>query len=92
MLLPDGQYLLKLIENVNKLVPYMAIRQILRVGNAATMINGMLKIFLAKLSVTSLTNWAGLSKNRDTGMNLLQRYMIVTITPPNLPETQLDNN
>jgi hypothetical protein len=62
VLLPDGQYLLKLIENVNKLVPYMAIRQILRVGNAATMINGMLKIFLAKLSVTSVTNWAGLSK------------------------------
>lgn len=52
----------------------MAIKQTLRVGNAATMINGMLKLILTKLSVTAFTNWVGLSKNPDDGMNLLQQY------------------
>jgi Domain of unknown function in PX-proteins (DUF3818) len=70
---PDGQYLLKLLENVNKLIPYLAIKQILRIGNVATMINGMLKLLLAKMSVGSITKWVGLGKNADPPMNLLQR-------------------
>ena len=69
----DGPYLLKLIEDAHKLVPYSLIRQTLRVGNAASMINGMMKLLLAKISVGGVTNWIGLTKNADDGMNLLQR-------------------
>lgn len=76
MLSPDGQYLLRLLSNVNKLVPYMAIRQTLRVGNAATMINGMMKLILTKLSVTAFTNWMGLSNSKDEGVNLLQQSVL----------------
>ncbi|KAL3419040.1 hypothetical protein PVAG01_09261 [Phlyctema vagabunda] len=75
VLSPDGQYLLKLLENCNYLVPYTAIKQTLRVGNAATMINGMTKLMLTKLSLTAMTNWLGLSKNTNDGMNLLQRII-----------------
>lgn len=70
----EGQYMVKLIENVHKLVPYTMVRQTLRVGNAATMINGMMRIFLAKMSVAAMTNWIGWTKEADDGMNLLQRY------------------
>lgn len=70
---PDGPYLSRVIENVNKLVPYMAIRQALKVGNAATMISTMVKLVLTKLSVTSLTNWIGWSNSANEGMNLLQQ-------------------
>lgn len=70
---PEGPYLIKLIEGVNRLTPYSMIKQTLRVSNAATMISGMMKLFLAKLSLTSLSNWAGLTQSPDDGMNLLQR-------------------
>ncbi len=76
ILSPDGMSLLRLLGNVHKLVPYGIIRQTLRVGNAATMINAMVKLLLAKLSVTSLTNWIGLSKSADEGMNLLQQWVV----------------
>lgn len=69
---PDGQGLLRILSNVHKLIPYSIIRQTLRVGNAATMINGMVRLVLAKFSVGTLTNWVGLSKNADEGQNLLQ--------------------
>lgn len=69
----EGQYLLKLVENVHQLVPYSMIKQTLRIGNAATMLNGMMKLLLAKLSVGSLSNWIGLTQNADDGVNLLQR-------------------
>lgn len=72
---PDGQYLLRLLENVHRLIPYMMIRQTLRVGNAATMINGMVRLVLAKLSVTAVTNWIGLTNNTNDGMNLMQQIM-----------------
>ncbi|KAF2443469.1 hypothetical protein P171DRAFT_389682 [Karstenula rhodostoma CBS 690.94] len=72
---PDGQYLLRLLENVHRLIPYMMIRQTLRVGNAATMINGMVRLILAKLSVTAVTNWIGLTNNTNDGMNLMQQIM-----------------
>ena len=69
----EGPYLLKLAENVHRLVPYSMMKQTLRIGNAATMLNGMLKLFLAKVSVGAVSNWLGLTQNADDGMNLLQR-------------------
>lgn len=72
---PDGQYLLHLLENIHRLIPYMMMRQTLRVGNAATMINGMVRLVLAKLSVTGVTNWLGLTNNPNDGMNLMQQIM-----------------
>ncbi len=73
VLSPKGQYLLKLIDNANKMIPYMLVRQTLRIGNVASMINGMVKIGLAKVSVTSMTNWMGITNSKDDGMNLLQQ-------------------
>ena len=73
ILSPKGQYLLKLIENANRLVPYMIIRQTLKIGNVATMINAMMKVVLAKVSVASLTNWIGLTQTDNEGMNLMQQ-------------------
>lgn len=72
---PDGQYLVRLLENAHRLIPYMVIKQTLRVGNAATMINGMVRLVLAKLSVTAMTNWIGLTNNSNDGMNLLQQIV-----------------
>lgn len=72
ILSPKGQYFLKLIDNANKLVPYMVIRQTLKIGNVASMISAMMKVVLAKMSVTSMTNWIGLTAAADEGMNLLQ--------------------
>ena len=72
VLSPKGQYLLKLVENANKLVPYMMIKQTLKIGNIATMIQAMMKIVLAKMSVTSVTNWIGITASQDNGLNLLQ--------------------
>ena len=75
ILSPDGPYLARVMENVHKLVPYSMIRQTLRVGNAATMMNGMVKLLLTKLSVNSITSWIGLTNYSDAGMNLLQQYV-----------------
>jgi len=72
---PDGQYLLTLIETVNKLIPYTMVKHTLRVSNAATLMAALIKLLLAKLSVTSITNWTGLTSNPDDGQNLLQRYV-----------------
>ncbi|KAF4120377.1 hypothetical protein GMORB2_3178 [Geosmithia morbida] len=76
---PEGQYLLQLLESVHGLLPYKMIKQTLRVGNAATMINGMLRLLLAKLSVGGITNWVGLTTNADDGMNLLQRIISLVL-------------
>lgn len=72
ILSPKGQYLLKLIDNANRLVPYMAIRQTLKIGNVATMISAMIKVVLAKMSVAGITNWLGLTNSQNDGMNLMQ--------------------
>src|SRR5258708_5256925 len=72
ILSPKGQYLLKLVDNANKLVPYMVLRQTFKIGNVATMINAMVKVGLAKMSVASVTNWIGLTKDQDEGSNLMQ--------------------
>ncbi|KAI0199735.1 hypothetical protein F4808DRAFT_431894 [Astrocystis sublimbata] len=75
----EGPYLLKLIENVHKLVPYSMIGQTLRVGNAASMINAMSKLFLSKVSVGAISNWLGLTSNAADGMNLLQRIISLVL-------------
>ncbi|KAI1330342.1 hypothetical protein F5Y16DRAFT_14871 [Xylariaceae sp. FL0255] len=75
----EGPFLLKLIENVNKLVPYTVIGQTLRVGNAATMINAMSRLFLAKVSLGAISNWMGLTSNAADGMNLLQRIISLVL-------------
>ena len=72
---PDGQYLVRLLENTHRLIPYYMIKQTLRVGNAASMINGMVRLVLAKLSVTAMTNWIGLTNNSNDGMNLMQQII-----------------
>ncbi|KAM4062145.1 PX-associated domain-containing protein [Hirsutella rhossiliensis] len=77
---PEGPYLLKLVENVHGLIPYKLIKQTLRVGNAATMMSGMMRILLAKLSVTSVTNWIGITSSADDGMNLLQRIISLVLS------------
>lgn len=77
---PEGQYLLKLLENIHGLLPYKLIKQTLRVGNAATMISGMVRLLLTKLSVGGLTNWFGLTQNADDGMNLLQRIIALVLS------------
>jgi len=73
ILSPKGQYLLKLVGNVNRLVPYVVIRQTLKIGNVATMISAMMKVILAKMSVSTITNWIGLTSGEDHGMNLMQQ-------------------
>ena len=75
ILSPEGPGLLRLIENGHKLVPYTIVRQTLRVGNVATMMNGMLRIVLSKVSTATLTNWVGLTSGADEGMNLLQQII-----------------
>lgn len=78
VLSPKGQYLLKLVDHANKLVPWMMIRQTLKIGNVASMINAMMKVVLAKMSVASVTNWIGLTAHEDDGMNLMQ-HIISTV-------------
>lgn len=92
VLSPDGQYLLRLLGNINKLVPYMAIKQTLRVGNAATMINGMLKLLLTKVSLNAVTNWMGISKNADDGMNLLQQIISTVLSWDNSEFESITSN
>lgn len=50
------------------------VKHTLRIGNAATMLNGMMRLLLAKAGVGAILNWVGLTQNADDGMNLLQRY------------------
>jgi hypothetical protein len=37
------------------------------------MINAMMKVVLAKMSVASITNWIGWTQMADEGMNLMQQ-------------------
>lgn len=73
VLSPEGPTLLRMIDGVHKLLPYMMIRQTLKVGNVATMLSGLMRVILAKASVATVTNWMGLSSGADEGMNLMQQ-------------------
>ncbi|KAK3991487.1 PX-associated-domain-containing protein [Cladorrhinum sp. PSN332] len=79
VLSPEGPYLLKLLESVHKLLPYSLIKQTLRIGNAATMINGMMRLLLAKMGVGAISNWVGLTQNADDGRNLLQNIISLVL-------------
>lgn len=81
VLSPKGQYLLTLIDNANRLVPYTVIRQTLKIGNVASMINAMMKVVLAKMSMGSVTNWMGWTKSADEGQNLMQQYVLFPSSP-----------
>ena len=48
------------------------IRQTLKVGNAASMLNGMVKLILAKMNMSTVTTWFG-GQASDSGVNLLQQ-------------------
>ncbi|KAH8647116.1 hypothetical protein BX600DRAFT_518402 [Xylariales sp. PMI_506] len=76
----QGQDLLKILEGAHKMIPYAVVAQTLRIGNPATMINGMMKIFLAKASVASFTNMIGLTKDASEGMNLLGRIISIVLS------------
>lgn len=73
VLSPEGPTLLRMIEGVHRLIPYVVVRQTLKIGNVASMISAMMKVMLAKVSVASVTNWMGWSQGADEGMNLLQQ-------------------
>lgn len=73
---PKGPSFLSLVEKAHNQIPYRLIRNVLKIGNAASMINGMVKLVLAKMSVGMVTNWVGWSSGADEGMNLLQQYVV----------------
>jgi len=66
-----------MIDNVHRLIPYVVVRQTLKIGNVASMINAMLRVVLAKVSIASVTNWIGWSQGADEGMNLLQQSVVL---------------
>ena len=73
VLSPEGPKLLSMTENVHRLLPYIVVRQTLKIGNVASMISAMMKVVLAKVSVATVTNWMGWSSGADEGMNLMQQ-------------------
>ncbi len=71
---PRGQSIIPLLTKAHNLAPYFMIRQTLKVGNAATMLNGMVKLILAKMNMSTVTSWFG-GQPSDSGMNLMQQYV-----------------
>ncbi|KAL8689354.1 MAG: hypothetical protein Q9218_004957 [Villophora microphyllina] len=71
---PRGQSIISLLNRVHRLAPYFLIKQTLRVGNAASMLNGMTQLLLAKMNLSTLTSWFG-GQSSDSGMNLLQQII-----------------
>ncbi|KAL8639603.1 MAG: hypothetical protein Q9226_008854 [Calogaya cf. arnoldii] len=55
-------------------MPYFLIKQTLKIGNAASMLNGMTQLLLAKMNLSTLTSWFG-AQSSDSGMNLLQQII-----------------
>ena len=71
---PRGQSILPLLTKAHNLAPYFMIRQTLKIGNAASMLNGMVKLILAKMNMSTVTSWFG-GQPSDSGMNLMQQYV-----------------
>ena len=71
---PRGQSLLPLLARTKDLFPWYIVCKTLKVGNAATMLNGMVRIMLAKLNMSTVTQWFGAERS-DKGMNLLQQFV-----------------
>ena len=75
ILSPEGSNLLRMMENIHRLLPYTLLRQTLKIGNVATMLSALMKVILAKASVSMVTNWIGLTSGANEGMNLLQQIV-----------------
>ena len=71
---PRGQSIIPLLSKAHNLAPYFMMRQTLKVGNAASMLNGMVKLILAKMNLSTVTSWFG-GQPSDSGMNLMQQYV-----------------
>ncbi|KAL8946749.1 MAG: hypothetical protein Q9222_006896 [Ikaeria aurantiellina] len=71
---PRGQSMISLLNRVHRLMPYFLIKQTLKVGNAASMLNGMVQLLLAKMNLSTITSWFG-GQASDSGMNLLQQII-----------------
>ncbi|KAL8927102.1 MAG: hypothetical protein Q9172_001524 [Xanthocarpia lactea] len=71
---PRGQSMVALLNRLHRLAPYYLIKQTLKIGNAASMINGMAQLLLAKMNLSTLTSWFG-GQASDSGMNLLQQIV-----------------
>lgn len=67
--------MLSLLNRLHRLTPYFLVKQTLKVGNAATMLNGMVQLLLAKMNLSTITSWFG-GQASDSGMNLLQQYCL----------------
>ena len=71
---PRGQSILPLLTKAHNLAPYFMIRQTLKMGNAASMLNGMVRLILAKMNMSTITSWFG-GQPSDSGMNLMQQFV-----------------
>ena len=74
---PRGQSIVPLLTKAHSLAPYFMIRQTLKVGNAASMLNAMVKLILAKMNMSTVTSWFG-GQPSDSGMNLMQQYVNIS--------------
>lgn len=54
VVVPEGQNLVKMLETMDTLTPYSIIKQTVRVGNVQYMLNGVVKILLAKVGDKNL--------------------------------------
>lgn len=54
VLTPEGQNIIKMLDLVDTLTPYTIIKQTVRVGNVQSMLNGIVKIMLAKMGDKNL--------------------------------------
>ncbi|KAK3644393.1 hypothetical protein LTR56_009645 [Elasticomyces elasticus] len=75
VLSPEGPTILRMISTVHSMLPYTIMRQTLKIGNVASMLSAMMKVILAKASLSTVTNWMGLTTGADEGMNLLQQII-----------------
>lgn len=76
---PRGQSILPLLTKAHNLAPYFMIRQTLKLGNAASMLNGMVKLILAKMNLSTVTSWFG-GQPSDSGMNLMQQIISTVLS------------
>ncbi|CAD6591726.1 MAG: hypothetical protein ASARMPREDX12_005393 [Alectoria sarmentosa] len=76
---PRGQSILPLLTKAHNLAPYFMIRQTLKVGNAASMLSGMVKLILAKMNMSTVTSWFG-GQASDSGMNLMQQIISTVLS------------
>ena len=66
--------MVSLLNRLHRLTPYFLVKQTLKIGNAASMLNGMTQLILAKMNLSTLTSWFG-GQASDSGMNLLQQWV-----------------